>query len=220
MNRVRLVVLASGRGSNYAALHDAVTNGRCHAEIVGVVSDKPEAGVLALAAANGVPTHVEPLMRGDDRVAWNDRLRNAVAAFEPDYVVLAGFMRIVAPTFIERFRHRIVNVHPSLLPCFPGHDGPAQAIRAGVRITGCTVHFVDDGVDTGPILAQAAVPVLPDDDVASLHARIQTIEHGLLAATIDGLARGTFSSVDPRATTAAFDATARLVVPSITTPRS
>jgi len=217
MSRLRLVVLASGRGSNYSALVDAIANGRCDAEIVGVVTDKPGAGVLDRAHADGVETHVEPYAKGDDRDAWNARLTEAVARFSPDYVVLAGFMRIVAPTFIDRFPNRIVNVHPSLLPAFPGHDGPAQAIRAGVRITGCTVHFVDHGVDTGPILAQAAVPVLPDDDVARLHARIQVVEHRILAATLDALARGVFSSADPRATKARFDETQNLVVPSITT---
>lgn len=220
MKRARLVVLASGRGSNYSALAEAIAAGQCHAEIVGVVSDKQDAGVLARATEGGVPTHVEPLGKGADRAAWNERLRDAVAAFAPDFVVLAGFMRVVAPSFLDRFRHRVVNVHPSLLPAFPGHDGPAQAIRAGVRITGCTVHLVDDGVDTGPILAQAAVPVLPDDDVASLHGRIQRVEHALLAASIDALARGEFSVSDPRTTTARFDAAASLVVPSITTLRT
>lgn len=219
MKPLRLVVLASGRGSNYTALAAAIAAGRCHATIVGVVSDKPSAGVLELARTDGIPTHVEPLAKGDDRVAWNDRLRRAVIDLAPDLVVLAGFMRIVAPEFIDTFPNRIVNVHPSLLPAFPGHDGPAQAIRAGVRITGCTVHFVDHGVDTGPILAQAAVPVRPDDDVASLHARIQTVEHDLLAATIDGLARGLHSSADPRWTRAPIDLDRRLVVPGLPTQR-
>lgn len=220
MKPARLVVLASGRGSNYSALAAAIAAGRCHAEIVGVVTDKPDAGVLARAAADGVPTHVEPLAKGDDRDAWNERLRDSVARFAPDYVVLAGFMRVVAPSFLDRFHRRVVNVHPSLLPAFPGHDGPAQAIRAGVRITGCTVHLVDHGVDTGPILAQAAVPVLPGDDVPSLHGRIQTVEHELLAASIDALARGEFSVDDPRTTSARFDVAASLVVPSITARRT
>lgn len=215
MTNARLVVLASGRGSNYEALQRAIADGRCAASIVAVVSDKPDAPVLERAREDGVPTVVEPLAKGADREEWSKRLADAVAGHAPDYVVLAGFMRILAPSFLDRFPSRVINVHPALLPAFAGHDGPAQAIRAGVRISGCTVHIVDHGVDTGPILAQAAVPVLPNDDVATLHARIQTVEHRLLADTIDALVRGVLSTANPRATTAPIDESARLVVPSV-----
>jgi phosphoribosylglycinamide formyltransferase-1 len=113
-----------------------------------------------------------------------------MAAFEPGLVILAGFMRIVGAAVLARFGGRILNVHPSLLPAFPGMDGPAQAVAAGVRLSGCTVHVVDAGVDTGPILAQAAVPLLPGDDAASLHARVQVAEHTLLPEVIALVAKG------------------------------
>jgi phosphoribosylglycinamide formyltransferase-1 len=160
MTALDIVVLASGRGSNLAAIFDAIDAGRCDARVVGVVSDKADAGALALAAGRGVSTRVVPLARGADRDAWNVALADAVAALTPQVVVLAGFMRILGAPLLERFPGKLVNVHPSLLPAFPGHDAPAQAVAAGVRITGCTVHVVDHGVDTGPILAQAAIPVL------------------------------------------------------------
>jgi phosphoribosylglycinamide formyltransferase-1 len=197
MAALDIVVLASGRGSNLAAIFDAIDVGRCDARVVGVVSDKADAGALALAAARGVSTRVVPLARGADRDAWNVALADAVAALAPHVVVLAGFMRILGAPLLERFPGKLVNVHPSLLPAFPGHDAPAQAVAAGVRITGCTVHVVDHGVDTGPILAQAAVPVLPSDDIASLHARIQRAEHELLPTVIDWIARGRMSLAPP-----------------------
>jgi phosphoribosylglycinamide formyltransferase-1 len=185
-----IVVLASGRGSNLGALFAAIDAGTCRARVVGVVSDRAHAPALALAADRGVPTAVVPLAHKSERAAWDERLAAAVAAFAPDLAVLAGFMRIVGPAMLRRLPGRIVNVHPSLLPAFPGTDAPAQALAAGVRIAGCTVHVVDEGVDTGPILAQGAVPVLPDDDATRLHARIQRVEHALLPAVIDAIARG------------------------------
>ena len=172
-----LVVLASGNGGNLRAIVRAIDEGRCDARVRAVVSDKADALALAFAEDRGIETVVVPLEKGADRAAWNARLADAIAAFTPDVVVLAGFMRILGPDVIARFRGHMVNVHPSLLPAFPGHDGPAQAIRAGVRVSGCTVHLVDEGVDTGTIIAQGAVPVLPSDDAASLHARIQRVEH-------------------------------------------
>ena len=197
MTALDIVVLASGRGSNLAAIFDAIDAGRCDARVMGVVSDKADAGALALAAGRGVSTRVVPLARGADRDAWNVALADAVAALTPQVVVLAGFMRILGAPLLERFPGKLVNVHPSLLPAFPGHDAPAQAVAAGVRITGCTVRVVDHGVDTGPILAQAAIPVLPSDDTASLHARIQRAEHELLPTVIDWIARGRMSLAPP-----------------------
>lgn len=214
----RIVVLVSGRGSNLRAIDDAIRNGRCDATLVAVVSDQPDAPALSFARDRGYEAVAVPYRKGDDRAAWNVALTREVALFEPTLVVLAGFMRILGASFIDTFPRRIVNVHPSLLPAFPGHDGPAQAIRAGVRVSGCTVHLVDHGVDTGPILAQGVVPVLPGDDVASLHARIQSVEHRLLPATIDAIAKGEITVGDASASPAlraSFDETARLVVPSL-----
>ena len=188
MASLDIVVLASGRGSNLAAIFAAMDAGRCAARVVGVVSDKPKAGALELARQRGVPTLVVPYRRGDDRDAWNVALTDAVASLEPELVVLAGFMRLLGAPPLQRYPGRMINVHPSLLPAFTGHDAPQQAVDKGVRLTGCTVHVVDDGVDTGPILAQAAVPVLPSDDAQSLHARIQTVEHELFPTVIDWIA--------------------------------
>jgi phosphoribosylglycinamide formyltransferase-1 len=185
-----VVVLASGRGSNLRAILAACDAGTCAARVVAVVSDKPDAPALELARERGLPTRVVPLHGKADRPAWDERLAETVAAFAPRVVVLAGFMRIVGPAMLARFPHAIVNVHPALLPAFKGADGPAQAVAAGVRVSGCTVHGVDAGVDTGPILAQAAVRVEPGDDAARLHARIQRAEHVLLPAVLDAIAKG------------------------------
>lgn len=188
--RVKIAVLVSGRGSNLLAVLDAIDAGRCAATVVAVISDRPRAGALTLAAERSIPVDVVRVRDYEDRAAWDEALAATVAAHAPELVVLAGFMRVVATPILRRFPRRIVNVHPSLLPAFPGADGPDQAIRAGVRVSGCTVHLVDEGVDTGPILAQAAVPVLPGDDAAELHRRIQVAEHRLLPSVIDWIARG------------------------------
>jgi phosphoribosylglycinamide formyltransferase 1 len=209
-----LVVLASGRGSNLRALFEATRGGRCAARIVAVISDRSDADALAFAREQGIETRVLPLRKGDDRDRWNEELAALVAEFSPDLVVLAGFMRVLGGVVVRRFAGRIVNVHPALLPAFPGHDAPTQAIRAGVRISGCTVHIVDFGVDTGPILAQAAVPVSPTDDAASLHARIQAEEHRLLPEVVDFIARGLISLDPPRITGAPVALDRALVVPT------
>ncbi|MEM9074902.1 MAG: phosphoribosylglycinamide formyltransferase [Myxococcota bacterium] len=187
---IRVVALVSGRGSNLNAIRGGIDEGTIDARIVGVVADR-NAPALELAAERGTPTKCVPLRKGDDRDAWNLSLADAVAGFDPDLVVLAGFMRIVAPSFVARFPRRIVNVHPSLLPSFPGARAPAQALKAGVRVSGCTVHLVDEGVDTGTILAQGVVPVRTGDTADTLHARIQTIEHRLLPAVVRAIAAGT-----------------------------
>jgi phosphoribosylglycinamide formyltransferase-1 len=187
---VKLVVLVSGRGSNLKAIAHAIEVGRCRAEIAAVISDRHSAEALVFAKEQGYAADVVRPKDFADKPAWDAALADAVARHAPDLVVLAGFMRIVGPALLARFPHRIVNVHPALLPAFPGTDGPAQAIEKGVRLSGCTVHLVDAGVDTGPILAQGAVPVLPGDDAATLHARIQTVEHVLLPFVIDAIGRG------------------------------
>lgn len=187
---MRFVVLASGRGSNLRSLLTAVDEERCAATPVAVLSDRRRALALTLAEERGLATDVVPLKKGDCRDEWNRRLADAIARHSPDLVVLAGFMKLLGAPVLERFAGRIVNVHPSILPAFPGKDSPAQAVAAGVRLSGCTVHVVDEGVDTGPVLAQAAVPVLPDDDADTLHARIQVAEHALLPAVVDAVGRG------------------------------
>lgn len=174
----RIVVLASGAGSNLRALLGADLGG----EIVLVVSDRPGAGALALAAAAGVATRVVAAADLPDRAAWDAALTDAVAAAEPDLVVLAGFMRILSGGFVRRFP--TLNVHPSLLPAFPGATAVADALAWGVKVTGCTVHFVDQLVDSGPVVAQQAVPVEPDDTPEVLHERIKAVEHTLLPACV------------------------------------
>jgi phosphoribosylglycinamide formyltransferase 1 len=191
-----VVVLASGRGSNLRAICNAIDAGTCDAVIVGVVSDRRMAEALEFAEGRGIPTRVISLRKGDDRSAWNESLAGEVAELAPDLVVLAGFMRVLGAPLLERFPNRIINVHPALLPSFPGHSAPQNAIDRGVRISGCTVHIVDAGVDTGPILAQAAVPVLVDDTADSLHARIQVQEHRLLPRVIHQIAIGAIT-LDP-----------------------
>jgi len=185
---LRLVVLISGKGSNLGAIAEAIDAGRCDAKIALVVSDRPDAAGLDIARSRGIETQTLPFEKGIDREAYSAALADLVAQGAPDLVVLAGFMRIVGKSFIHRFSGRMINIHPSLLPAFRGPDGVGDALEAGVKITGCTVHLVDEGVDTGRILAQAAVPVLPDDDRASLHARIQRAEHQLLPEVIHAIA--------------------------------
>ncbi|MDH5493939.1 MAG: phosphoribosylglycinamide formyltransferase [Myxococcales bacterium] len=211
---MRVAVLASGRGSNVQALLEAISAGRCQAEIVGLIADRSSAGALDRMRSLGLPAVAIPMRRGESRARWDQRLLEASEALRPDLLVLAGFMRILGPAFIERFRGRIINVHPSLLPAFPGAHAPADAIAAGVRISGCTVHGVDEGVDTGPILAQAALAVLPGDDAASLHSRIQRLEHTLLPAVIDWIGSGALELGPPiRHHLTRFDDRAHLLCP-------
>lgn len=187
---LRLVVLASGRGSNLRSIASAIDAKECDATIEAVVSDKSDAPALLFAAERNIPTRVVELRSKSERSEWDALLAKTVAEFTPDVVVLAGFMRIVGDAMLARFPHRIVNVHPALLPSFKGAHAPADAIAAGARISGCTVHIVDAGVDTGPTLAQAAVPVMPDDDAESLHKRIQKAEHRLLPHSLHLIATG------------------------------
>jgi phosphoribosylglycinamide formyltransferase 1 len=191
-----IAVLASGTGGNLSAILDAIDAQRCDALVQAVVSDRAGAGALELARARGIDTAVVRLKDFDARERWDEALMLAVSAQRPALVVLAGFMKLVGASMLARFSSRIINVHPSLLPLFPGVDAPAQAVEAGVRLSGCTVHVVDSGLDTGPILAQAAVPVLPDDDAERLHRRIQVAEHRLLPAVVDAVADGSIELGD------------------------
>ncbi len=186
----RVVVLVSGAGTNLAALLAAHADAGYGARVVGVVSDKPAAGGLDVARAAGVPTAVVAPRDFEDRAHWDRGLADAVGVFRPDLVVSAGFMRILGATFLGRFPGRVLNTHPALLPSFPGAHGVRDALEHGVKITGCTLHVVDAGVDTGPIVAQAAVAVEPDDDEASLHERIRVVERALLVDWVGRIARG------------------------------
>lgn len=184
----RLVVLVSGAGTNLAALLSAQEDAAWGARVVGVVADRAAAG-LDLARAAGVPTAVVAAGDFPDRGAWDEGLAEAVRVFRPDLVVTAGFMRIIGEPLLGRFPGRIVNTHPALLPAFPGAHAVRDALAAGVAVTGCSVHLVDAGMDTGPVIARAEVAVRPGDDEASLHERIKVAERRLLTHWVGRIAR-------------------------------
>lgn len=187
-----VVVLVSGSGTLLQSLIDSCADPEWSAahdvHIAAVGADRAGAYGLERARAAGIPTFVVPLSKGDDRSVWDRALTDAVAAYAPDLVVSAGFMKLVGPAFLERFGGRIINTHPALLPSFPGTHGVRDALAYGVKVTGASVFLVDDGVDTGAIVAQAAVPVLPDDTEDSLHERIKVEERRLLLETVADLA--------------------------------
>ena len=180
---LRLVVLISGTGTLLQALFDAIDAGELEAAIVAVGADRRAAG-LARATARGVPTFVHRLHPGADRTLWDAALTGLVAAYDPDLVVSAGFMKLVGASFLDRFGGRFINTHPALLPSFPGAHAVRDTLAAGVKVTGCTVFEVDAGVDTGRIIAQVAVPVEPGDDEPRLHERIKTAERRLLVDVV------------------------------------
>jgi phosphoribosylglycinamide formyltransferase-1 len=190
MKQVPIVVLISGTGSNLRAICQAIDEGRCAARVLAVISDRASAQGLEFAQQKGITTAVVRLGDYPDRPHWDEALRDKVAHYGPELVVLAGFMRVLGAPLLERFAGRVINLHPALLPLFPGTDGAGMAIKAGVRISGCSVHVVDAGVDTGPVIAQAAVRVYPSDDGDTLHKRIQRAEHRILPWVIDQVAKG------------------------------
>jgi formyltetrahydrofolate-dependent phosphoribosylglycinamide formyltransferase len=181
----RLVVLASGAGTTLQAVIDACRAPAFGADVVAVGTDRPGTRAQQRAEQHGIPTWTVPLTDFADRSSFDAAVRDRLAADEPDLVVLAGYMKVLGPQVVRSFR--IVNTHPSLLPAFPGGHAIRDALAYGVRITGCTVHEVDEGVDTGPVLAQAPVPVLPDDTEDVLRDRIQGVERGLYVDTIGRL---------------------------------
>lgn len=183
---MRVVVMVSGSGTNLQSIVDAVKAGQLPTEVVAVGADKPCQGIERAAAA-GIETFLVQPADYQDRPDWNRALEEAIASYSPDYIVFAGFMRIVDTQLVDRFAGRIINTHPALLPSFPGAHGVRDALAHGVKVTGLTVHLVDSGVDTGPILAQAAVDVLPDDTEETLHERIKVKERALLVKTIGQL---------------------------------
>ena len=189
---MRVAIMGSGRGSNFDALLDSTKEASNPAEIVVAISDRVDAPILGKARREGVATEV--LDPGTPRGAWApsgvERLRRMLADHGVEAICLAGFMRILPAEILREFPLRVLNIHPSLLPAFPGLHAQRQALRAGAKIAGCTVHFVDEGVDTGPIVLQAAVAVAPDDDEESLAARILEEEHRIYPAALRALAEG------------------------------
>ncbi len=174
---MRLAILLSGRGSNFAAIHQATAIRKLDAQIVCVISNRPEAPGLARARELGLSAHVVDHRAFPTRAAHEEEVLRILAEAEPDFICLAGYMRLLSPTFIAAYPHRILNIHPSLLPAFPGVDAQAQALAYGVKVSGCTVHFVDENLDAGPIIVQRPVEVRDGDDVDALAARILEQEH-------------------------------------------
>ena len=199
MARKRVAVLISGRGSNMAALIEAAKDKNYPAEIVLVVSNRPEAGGLLVAEAEGVATEVvDHSQFGKDRTAFERALQAALDRHRIDIVCLAGFMRILSSDFVAAWQGRMLNIHPALLPAFKGLDTHRRALEAGATTHGATVHFVVPEMDSGAILAQAAVPVLPDDDEAALAARVLAVEHRIYPLALKLLAEGRVRVVDGR----------------------
>ena len=190
MSGFRIVVLASGGGTNLQAILDRLHRGDEGIEVVGVASDKPDAMALERARKAGVKTAVFPSAEYEDRGARDTALGDWVEERAADLVVLAGYMQLLSPEFVGRFRNRMINVHPALLPAFPGIDAVQQAIDHGSKITGVTVHFVDEGVDSGPIILQRPVPIAPSRDWDETEKVIHATEHALLPETIRLIAAG------------------------------
>ncbi len=188
----RFAVLLSGSGTNLAALIEAAGAPESQAEIAVVVSNKVDAYGLERAREAGIPAIHIPHM-GKDRAAFDAELVKTLQAHEIEWVLLAGFMRLLTPVFLDEFPHRVINIHPALLPSFPGVNAQQQAFQAGVRIAGATVHFVELGMDSGSVIAQGAVPVLEEDDAESLQARILSMEHRIFPMVMHWAAEGRLS---------------------------
>ncbi|MDP9194601.1 MAG: phosphoribosylglycinamide formyltransferase [Acidobacteriota bacterium] len=187
---MRLAILLSGRGSNFQAIHEAVQSGALDAEIALVVSNRPDAPGIQRAREYGYAAHVIDHKTFANRAAHEEEVLRLLDAARPDFIVLAGYMRLFSASFVERWRNRILNIHPSLLPAFPGVDAQAQAVAYGVKVSGCTVHFVDEHLDAGPIIVQRTVRVHEDDDASTLAARILEEEHAAYVEALKLLARG------------------------------
>ncbi|OCP01431.1 phosphoribosylglycinamide formyltransferase [Ensifer sp. LC13] len=211
----RVVVFISGGGSNMLALAKAAAEPGFPAEIVAVIADKADAGGLAKAEALGIATRSFLRKDFESKDAHEEAILAELDRLSPDIICLAGYMRLLSATFIKRHEGRILNIHPSLLPLFPGLHTHQRAIDAGMKVAGCTVHFVTEGMDEGPILAQAVVPVLPGDTADSLAARVLTVEHRTYPMALRLMAEGKVRMVDGRAVTdGAFEATGTLISPA------
>ena len=197
----RLGILISGRGSNFAAIADQIKIGELDAEIAIVISNRTEANGLEIARERGIPAVCIP-SKGLDREAYDRMLLEELKKHDVEIVCLAGYLRLLSATFIRQYPNRILNIHPSLLPAFPGLDAQHQALAHGVKITGCTVHFVDENLDAGPIVLQTAVPVADNDTVETLSARILRQEHHLYSEALRMVVQGAFR-IDGRRVVAA-----------------
>lgn len=186
--KARVVVLISGRGSNLKALLDDAQQADCPYQIVAVCSNRSKAQGLGYAQAADIPTAVLPAKGYADRVSYDRAMRDLIDTYQPDFVALAGFMRILSGEFVQYYAQRLINIHPSLLPDFKGLDTHQQALDAGVKAHGATVHFVTEELDAGPIIEQAAVPVQPGDDAERLAARVLTVEHQIYPRALRRLA--------------------------------
>ena len=188
-SQARLVVLVSGAGTNLQAVLDACADASYGARVVAVGADRDGCAALDRARSRGIPTFTHRVKDFPERTHWDHSLAGSTAAFEPDLVISAGFMKLVGPAFLAAFGGRFINSHPALLPSFPGMHGVRDALAYGVRVTGCTIFLVDAGIDDGPVIAQRCVPVHDDDDEASLHERIKVAERALLVATVGRMVR-------------------------------
>ena len=184
---MRLGILISGRGSNFEAIANSIAQRKLDAEIAIVIANKVSAGGLEIARQRGIPMRAIP-SQGMDREAYDKLLVDELRTHEVELVCLAGFMRLLSANFVRAFPNRVLNIHPSLLPAFPGLDAQRQALEHGVKVTGCTVHFVDEFLDSGPIILQSAVPVLDRDTVETLSARILLQEHSIYSQAIQLIA--------------------------------
>jgi phosphoribosylglycinamide formyltransferase-1 len=193
-----LGVLVSGNGTNLQAILDAIARGSLDAHVACVISNRPGVKALERASAAGVPALAIPHGDFASRAAFDRALVSALREHGAEWIVLAGFMRLVTDELLSAFPGRIVNIHPSLLPAFPGLDAQRQAFEYGVKVTGCTVHFVDGGLDSGPIIAQRSVPVLESDDLEQLTQRIHVVEHELYVAVLSDIASGRVKPAAPR----------------------
>jgi phosphoribosylglycinamide formyltransferase-1 len=180
----KIAVLVSGGGSNLQSIIDSVESGYLNIQIAVVLSNKEETYGLTRATNHGIPTQVVSHKEFNNREKFENRLIEVLDGYGVDLVVLAGFMRVLTPLFVNHYHHKIINIHPAILPSFPGTHGQKQALDYGVRFSGCTTHFVDEGTDTGPIIIQAVVPVLPDDTEESLGTRILKEEHRIFPESL------------------------------------
>ena len=195
----RLVILISGRGSNMCSILDAIASGELPANVAAVIANRPEAAGLETARARGIPVRLVDHRHYADRTAFDAALAETIDAFAPDLVVLAGFMRILTPDFVQCYRGRMLNIHPSLLPLFTGLHTHRRALEAGARVHGCTVHFVTPELDHGPIVIQAAVPVLDGDDESALASRVLAQEHVIYPLAIRWFVEGRLHLLDGKA---------------------
>ncbi len=211
-----IVILISGRGSNMESLLKAVADRALPVRVAAVLSNRPHAKGLETAAAHGVPTGVVDHQQFASREAFDAAMAEAIDAFAPDLVVLAGFMRILTEGFVRQFEGRLINIHPSLLPAFPGLHTHQRALQEGVRVHGCTVHFVTPALDHGPVIVQAVVPVIDGDDEASLAARVLAQEHQVYPLAVRWFAEDRLRLVDGRVElNAPQDAKGALISPSV-----